>query len=262
MIQAKSKSEKRAALRLNRGVLWLSRHWLRVAIILIGIYASLPILAPTLMKFGAAGPARLIYTMYSPLCHQFAFRSFFLYGEQPFYPRFNTGSALKPFESYAENLPEFAPDRQLSLIAGSAPVGDIYEFTAGYQLAAREFIGNGQMGYKTALCARDMGIYWALFIGALIYAVPVVRRKLRPVPIWLYVLLGIAPIALDGVSQLLGYPPFNFWPPRETLPAFRVITGLLFGFMNAWLGLPYLERSMRDTRLQIEAKFQRAGIPT
>lgn len=261
MTQVTRANERRTGVRLNRGVLWLSRHWLRIAIILIGTYASLPVLAPTLMKLGVTGPARLIYTMYSPLCHQFAFRSVFLYGEQPFYPRYNTGSPLIPFESYAENMPEFAPDRQVPLIVGTSPVGDIYQFTGGYQIAAREFTGNEQMGYKTALCARDMGIYWALFIGALIYAIPVVRRKLRPVPIWLYVLLGIAPIALDGVSQLLGYPPFNLWPPRETLPAFRVITGLLFGFMNAWLGLPYLELSMRDTRRQIEAKFQRAGIP-
>ena len=68
------------------------------------------------------------------------------------------------------------------------------------------------------------------------------------------------PIGIDGLSQLLGYPPFNFWPARETLPAFRIVTGVLFGLMNAWLGLPYLELSMRETREQIESKLKRAGF--
>ena len=67
-------------------------------------------------------------------------------------------------------------------------------------------------------------------------------------------------IGIDGFSQLLGYPPFNLWPPRETLPAFRVITGALFGIMNAWLALPYLEQSFRTTREQIEFKLARVGI--
>lgn len=247
-------------LRLNLFVLRFTRNWLRIACIVIGIYASLPIAAPVLMKIGATGIGQTLYTLYSPFCHQFAFRSVFLFGEQPFYPRYNTGSPYQSFEDYVQGLPEFAPDRRVTILGQQVgAVGDIYAFTPGYQGAARDFKGNEQMGYKTALCARDMGIYLALFAGTVIYSHPFVRRRLRPVPIWLYLLLGIGPIALDGVSQLLGYPPFNLWPPRETLPLFRVITGILFGFMNAWLGLPYLEMSMQETREQIEAKLQRAG---
>lgn len=253
-------SNKRTALRLNRWVLAFARHWLRIALIIIGLYAGLPIAAPTLMKLGATGPAQLLYTLYSPFCHQFAFRSIFLFGEQPFYPRYNTESPLRSFEAYAGDLPEFAPDRAVVVLGQRVLVGDIYAFTSGYQLAAREFIGNTQMGYKMTLCARDIAIYSALFIGGLIYSHPKVRRRLQPVPIWLYILLGLAPIGLDGFSQLLGYPPFNLWAARETLPAFRVVTGALFGLMNAWLGFPYLEISLRETRRQIEAKLRRAGL--
>jgi uncharacterized membrane protein len=255
-----SSSNKRRAIRLNQIVLSLTRHWLRIVLIILGIYGFLPVVAPTLMKLGVTGPAQIIYTLYSPLCHQFAFRTIFLYGEQPFYPRYNTGSPLIPFETYVSQLPEFAPDRIYSLFGSPTRVGDIYSFTPGFQAAAREFLGDPQMGYKMTLCARDIGIYWALFAGGLIYSIPTVRRKLRPVPIWLYVLLGIAPIAIDGFSQLLGYPPFNLWPPRETLPAFRVVTGALFGLMNAWLGFPYLELSISETRRQVETKLIRAGI--
>lgn len=254
-----SPTPKSFGVRLNRGLLRFTRNWLRIAMIVIGVYAALPVMAPILMKVGATGPAQVLYTLYSPFCHQFAFRSVFLFGEQPFYPRYNTGSPLTPFESYAQQLPEFDPNRVLPFPFGR--VGDIYAFTPGYQGAAREFVGNPQMGYKVGVCARDMGIYWGLFTGIVIYSIPIVRRRLRPVPLWIYVLLGLAPIGLDGVSQLLGYPPFNLWSPRETLPAFRVVTGLLFGLMNAWLGMPYLEISMQETRRQIETKFAQRGIP-
>jgi uncharacterized membrane protein len=138
------------------------------------------------------------------------------------------------------------------------PIGNPEEFGTGFQIATREFVGNQQMGYKTALCERDVAIYGAIFIAGLLYSR--VRYRLRPVPIWLYVLLGIAPIGIDGLSQLLGNAPFNLWPPRETLPVFRVLTGALFGLMNVWLAFPHLERSMYETRQQILGKFARAGI--
>lgn len=242
-------------LRLNLLLLFLTRHWVRIALVIIGIYAGLPYVTPMLMKIGLTGPANMLYTLYSPFCHQFAFRSAFLFGEQPFYPRYNTGSAFNSFESYVAGIPEFAPDRVYPFFGA---VGENLEgFSAGFQGAARFFVGNEQMGYKMTLCARDVAIYSGIFVGGLIYAR--FRRCLRPVPLWLYVLLGLAPIGIDGFSQLLGYPPFNLWPPRETLPEFRVLTGALFGLMNAWLGFPYLELSMRETQEQIERKLVQAG---
>jgi uncharacterized membrane protein len=243
------------AVRLNIWVLKLSRHWLRVALIVLAVYISLPWVAPTLMKIGLTGPAQILYTLYSPFCHQFAFRSFFLFGEQPAYPRYNTGLSLKPFESYAASLPDFAPDHVHPL---GGRVGDIYAFTPGFQFTARDFVGDPEMGYKMTLCERDIAIYTALLIGGLIFSR--LRRRLRPVPIYLYVILGVLPIGLDGFSQMLGYPPFSLWPARETLPGFRVLTGALFGLMNAWLAFPYLEMSFNETRQQVETKLARAGL--
>lgn len=248
-------NDRTTAIRLNLWVLWLARHWLRVVLLLLIVYVSLPWIAPTLMKLGLTGPAQVLYTLYSPFCHQFAFRSFFLFGEQPAYPRFNTGSLLIPFETYAALLPEFAPDHVHSL---AGRVGDIYAFTPGYQFTARDFVGNTEMGYKMTLCERDIAIYTALLLGGLLYGR--LRRRLRPVPIYLYVILGVLPIGIDGFSQLLGYPPFNLWPQRETLPTFRVLTGALFGLMNAWLAFPYLEQSFNETRQQVETKLARAGV--
>lgn len=251
-----SKRPNSFALRANLLLLRISRNWLRVTIGFLAIYVALPVIAPTMMHLGLESSGRALYTLYSPFCHQFAFRSLFLFGEQPAYPRFNTGSPLRPFEAYAEQLPEFDPSRIVPPFPG--PVGDVYAFTPGFQGAAREFLGNPQMGYKMTLCARDIAIYSAMLVGAVLYAR--IGRRVRPVPIWLYVLLGLGPIGLDGFSQLLGYPPFNLWPPRETLPGYRVVTGALFGLMNVWLGFPYLQMSFDETREAIEAKLQRAGI--
>ncbi|MCA2002823.1 MAG: glutaredoxin family protein, partial [Chloroflexi bacterium] len=65
---------------------WIARHYLLFLNLFMFFYVGLPFLAPTLMKLGAELPARAIYRIYSPLCHQFGFRSFFLFGEQAFYP--------------------------------------------------------------------------------------------------------------------------------------------------------------------------------
>ena len=56
------------------------------------------------MHFDLEAPSHVIYFIYGPFCHQFAFRSFFLFGEQPVYPRAISGTTLKPYESYIMNF--------------------------------------------------------------------------------------------------------------------------------------------------------------
>ncbi len=254
-------------IRVNRFMLWITRHWMRVMLVLVGLYAGLPWAAPTLMKLGLTGPADVIYKMYIPMCHQFAFRSVFLYGEQAFYPREAAQTPYKPFEDYAVNDPAYenAYSYWYNSFKDQPYTGDVersnlQEFSPWMQFAAKEFKGNEQMGYKTAICARDVSIYGMLFVGLGIYALPPVRRRLRPLPFLLYLLVGVLPIGLDGFSQLLSYPPFELWPIRETAPFFRIMTGALFGLMSAWLAFPYVEASMRDTRRQILVKLMRAGL--
>lgn len=243
---------------LRRPLLRLVRNWLRLVLLLLAIYISLPWLAPTLAKLGMPGPADFIYTLYSPFCHQFAFRSPFVFGEQAFYPRAAAGTAYMPFEQYAANSEAFLEQyRHWSLLyAGSreAPPGSaegLGQFSVAQQFAARHFAGDETMGYKTSLCARDLAIYSMIFVGGLIYRR--YRWRIRPLPFWLYVLVGLGPVGLDGFSQLLSYPPFEFWPVRETTPLLRLVTGGIFGLMSAWLGFPYIERSMQDLLEQLEA---------
>ena len=181
--------------RINLFMLTLNRNWLRVALTVVGLYAILPFVAPTLMKIGLTGPGNALYTLYSPMCHQFTFRSIFLYGEQTFYPREIVGTDLRPYEAYAAEIDELNPGTSQT------------DFTPEFFWPARQFRGNEQMGYKTTLCARDAAIYLMMFFGGLIYAIPAVRKRIRPIPLWIYVIAGLGPIGLDGFSQLLSYDP-------------------------------------------------------
>jgi uncharacterized membrane protein len=255
--------------RVNRGLLWFSKRWLLIITIILGVYSSFTIITPLMMIVGLEGPARVLYTLYAPFCHQFGFRSFFLGGEQTVYPRAVAGTDLVPFENYVANDPQYLAlwaSYYERMHGGQPPAAPPTEaelaatFTPWMQFAAKDFFGNEQMGYKTTLCERDVAIYGAMFIGSLIYMHPAVRRRLRPAPLYLYFILGILPIAIDGLSQLLSYPPFELWLPRETLPSFRVLTGALFGLMNVWLAFPYINVSMMETRMNIETKLRNAGL--
>lgn len=242
--------------RLRKIVYVSARKWLWIVMGALGLYISLPWLAPTLAKAGLVGPADFVYTIYSPFCHQFAFRSPFLYGEQPFYPRAAAGTAYKPFEAFAIESPRFLEQYRYwqSVYFGDAAtptLDDLQAFSVAQQFAARHFIGNERLGYKTSLCARDLAIYTMMFFGGLVYWR--YRWRIRPLPLLVYLLVGLGPIALDGFSQLLSYPPFEFWQVRETEPVYRLVTGGLFGLMSAWLAFPHIERSMDDIAAGIEA---------
>ncbi|MCZ2095059.1 MAG: hypothetical protein LC121_02085 [Anaerolineae bacterium] len=139
--------------RLNVWLLKLSRRWLRVALVLIGLFAGLPWVAPTLMHFGITGPAHVLYFVYGPFCHQFAFRSFFLFGAQPDYPRAISGTTLTPYEDYISNSPEFR--QALTNWVGrpesyfdSVDQFDPYLWTFDLQFASKDFFGTPQMGYS------------------------------------------------------------------------------------------------------------------
>ena len=240
-VDAYNEKQLRRIVRTNRLILRVSRHWLTVALVFLFLYTGLAFTAPILMEAGFTGAANVLYKLYSPLCHQFAFRSWFLFGDQVAYPRAAAGSGLKSFEAYAAQDPHFAGV-------------NLYQWSAELELAARSFKGDPQMGYKTALCERDVAIYGSMLLAGLLFTR--VRRWLRPAPLWLYLMLGLMPIGLDGFSQMFGYPPFQFWPVRETLPGFRLLTGALFGIMNVWLAFPYLEMSLQEAVEAIGEKIE------
>jgi uncharacterized membrane protein len=122
------------------------------------------------------------------------------------------------------------------------------------------------MGYKAALCQRDVAIYGMLALFGFVFLIlHKMNVKVPYLPMWAYLLMGIAPMGLDGFSQLFANPPFNgfglaLYPIRESTPLLRTLTGALFGLANGWLAYPYIEDSMADTREIVETKLIRAGI--
>jgi uncharacterized membrane protein len=216
----------------DRAMHWVSRHYLALLNLVMLLYFGLPMLAPVLMDSGLKGPATVIYTIYKPLCHQFGFRSFFLFGEQAYYPLAEAGIPnVKTFEE-------------------ASGITDIHNPTNYSRLQARNFIGNETMGYKMALCERDMAIYSSIFFFGLIYAAT--GRRLKPLHWMAWLLIGIAPIGLDGFSQLFSQMEWSWLqtliPYRESTPLLRVLTGALFGFSTAWFAYPYMEDSMAESR--------------
>ncbi len=215
---------------------WLSRHYLAVFNLIVFIYVGLPFLAPTFMKEGLAAPARVIYTLYSPFCHQMAFRSFFLFGEQPYYPRALAGMNVISYES----------------IMGLSQTAN--EKTDAFILGARDFLGNATAGYKVAICERDIAMYGSLLLFGLIFALS--GKRIKQVPWYVWLLIGAVPIAIDGFSQLpgllTGLPAFL--PNRESTPFLRVLTGGLFGFFTAWFLYPLIESNMKETRSIFSSK--------
>jgi uncharacterized membrane protein len=107
------------------------RYWLVAVNLAVVVFVGLPVLAPVLMAAGNVEAANAIYSAYHLVCHQWAFRSFFLFGPQVEY-----GQAL-----------------------GSLVGADAMYHT----------VGSPELGYKVAFCERDVAIYLAVLAAGIAY---------------------------------------------------------------------------------------------
>lgn len=155
----------RITLFTERVVQVIAKHWLLLVNAVIGLWVTLPAVAPLLMKTGHPQAAQLVYTLFMPLCHQLPERSFFLFGPRGVY-------------SLAE-----------------------LEHSLGTDVPLR-YIGSPALGYKIAVCERDNAVYAAALLTGIVFSL--VRRHLRRLPIRHFVLLCM-PMAVDGLGQLLGF---------------------------------------------------------
>lgn len=231
LISQASGQKSGVAIRLNRFVLSFARHWLAFVNLFVFLYIGLPTSAALLMDAGATGPATVIYKIYSPMCHQLAYRSWFINGEQSAYPIEATNLSVRSYE-------------------------DVTDLNPNDLRAARDFIGNEQLGYKIGLCQRDIAIYGGILLFGLIFGL--LRRGLKPLPMVIWFIVGIVPIALDGGTQLLSSLSIFSFLSRESTPLLRTVTGMLFGVMNAWLAFPYVEESMIEIQAMVSTKLAAA----
>ena len=107
------------------------RHWLVTLNMTVGVFLAGALAAPLLAAAGWRIPADALYAAYHFTCHQWAFRSFFFFGQQPIYSQ----------QSLAEQ--------------GIDPFS---------------FTGNPNLGWKMAFCERDLAIYVGLLLVGLLYA--------------------------------------------------------------------------------------------
>jgi uncharacterized membrane protein len=200
--------QREVVLFLDRQVYHLARHWLAAFNVLTGLYVLLPVLAPVFMSLGMPQVGRLVYLVYRPACHQLPERSVFLFGAQTTYTL-----------------------EELWALGAVSQTDDIY--------ARRLFLGNLQVGYKAALCQRDLALYGSLLLGGLVFGL--LRKRLRPLSLLGYALC-LVPMALDGGTQLIGL--------RQSTPLLRLITGSILGLGSVWMLYPRLEEAFQDVRHQ------------
>jgi len=233
----------------DRVIHGLGRHWISVVIILLGLYVIVPFLAPVFMAGGWTIPAKVIYLVYSFLCHQLPERSYFLFG---------------PRISYS--LPE---------------IQSVWQ-NANNMLILRQFVGNAQMGWKVAWSDRMVSMFTSLWVFSMLWGI--FKQKIKPLPWWGLFLL-LLPLAVDGITHAIsdlagigqGFRDTNTWLAALTnnsLPAgfyagdawgsfnawMRLITGVFFGLGIVWFGFPYIDEAFTNSWQAVEDKYQYGAL--
>ncbi len=230
---------------IDKVVVWLSRHWLFVANLFVGASVLAPILAPALMATGFTFPAKMIYWIYSFLCHQLPERSYFLFGARISY-------SLPEIQSIWPNA------------------NDI--------MVLRQFLGNAQIGWKIAWSDRMVSMFTSLWLFGMSWGA--VRKKVGRLP-WWGLALFLLPMVIDGGTHMAsdlaefgqGFRDTNAWLAALTNhslgPAFyagdawgsfnawmRLITGILFGLGIVWFSFSYLDLAFTNSARVMEYKYQ------
>ena len=189
------------------------RHWLGLLLVSLLLVTTIPFLAPVAMAAGWTDVGTVIYTIYSPFCHQLPQRSWFLFGEKVTY-----------------TLTE---------------INQVFPYTDQWSL--RHFVGTPAMGWKVAWSDRMISFYWMTPVWGLVYAALRQRGAIRPLALKI-ILLALAPLVIDGVTHMIndsiygvsaeGFRDTNAWLRQLTDDAFPgFYAGDHFGTFNWWMRL-------------------------
>ena len=144
------------------------------------------------MTAGWETPAKVIYFVYRPACHQRPERSYFIGGPKAVYS-----------------------------------VDELAAAGLDLQPLARD-IGNEAVGWKMAFCERDTAIYGAIFATGLLYGALRRWRRGRLMR-FRYYLIFLIPMGIDGVLQLFGIHESS-WVLRTITGAFFGVGSVLFAY--------------------------------
>lgn len=177
-----------------------------LVLVLMWLYIGVAFLAPVLMNLGYTDIGNGIYEFYENFCHQRVERSLFLFGESSFYTieELNEDGFI-PDESTSPNLwPEYF---------------------------GHDYNGNEDVGYKVAICIRDIALYGMLaIISTIMLILDMYGVNIPKIPIWIYLVL-ILPMVLDGTFQVFAENFLRDSIPLEYINSIskRIVTGALFG---------------------------------
>jgi uncharacterized membrane protein len=192
----------------DKAIFKLAKHWLAVANLVWGLYVGLPLLAPVLMGAGWTVPAKVIYTIYRPACHQRPTRSYFIGGPQAVY---------SPEELEAAGV-------------------DIHPLSRD--------IGNETVGWKVGFCERDVAIYGSILLAGLVYGL--IRRRLGDWKMSFRVyLIFVVPMGIDGVLQLFGFYESS-WLTRTITGVFFGVGSVLFAYPYLEEGFADVRRTVNQ----------------
>jgi uncharacterized membrane protein len=198
---------------VDKAIFKVAKHWLVLANLFWGLYVGLPLLAPVLMDAGLTLPAKAIYTIYRPACHQRPERSYFYGGPQAIY-------TVEELEAAGLDTNPFA-----------------------------RAIGNEQLGWKVAFCERDVAIYGSILLMGLVYAMFRKRFRGRRMRVRTFALF-LVPMAIDGLLQLFGFYESN-WLMRSLTGAIFGIGAVLFAYPYVDEGFADVRRTI-NSKLHLE----------
>lgn len=229
----------------DRFVLWFNQHWILAFGILFGGFILTPFLAPVFMAIGWDAPGKVIYWIYSFLCHQLPQRSYFLFGSKISY-------SLSEIQAVWENTNNF--------------------------VNLRQFVGNSQMGWKVAWSDRMVSMFTSIWLLGIIWGL--FKKKIKQLPLWGFILL-LLPMAIDGTTHFIsdlagigqGFRDTNSWliPLTSNLMGtnfymgdawgsfnawMRLVTGVLFGLGIVWFGFQYIDDAFSNSTEVVRYKIQ------
>ena len=193
-----------------------SKLLLYLGIVIIS-YVILAFIAPISLKLGYPNFANPLYSTFEKFCHQRVERSLFIFGEKSFY------SILELKEK--QYLPQTNND-------------EVYLEYFGH-----DFNGNEEVGYKVAICIRDVGLYLAFGISLIILSF---KNKVTFLNRYEYLL--IAPIFIDiGLQLIIEINKLDgIYLVYENNIEKRIVTGILAGVGCALLLKRYLDISLTN----------------
>ena len=94
-------------------------------------------------------------------------------------------------------------------------------------------IKENKIGYKFPVCSRDIGIYFSMLLGAIVFGI-INRKNLNTtkIPPIIFLILAMVPIGIDGLGQLIG-----LW---ESSNFIRLLTGFIIGIVSPFYAIPIL----------------------